>query len=57
MKLYNENLFEKQLPNFAYLDFNQWVQEDVQIISEYMVREGYDMKTIVAVTAALRWNT
>jgi len=32
-------------------------QEDVQIISEYMVREGYDIKTIVAVTAALRWNT
>lgn len=41
MKLYNESLFEKQLPNFAYLDFNQWVQEDVQIIKNNPI-EGND---------------
>ncbi len=32
-------------------------EEDVQFLSEYMIRKRYDIKTIVAVTAALRWNT
>ena len=32
-------------------------EEDVEFLSEYMIRKCYDIKTIVAVTAALRWNT